>query len=295
MTGRENRKARREAERKARKLTQQEAPFRTAAPVPPPAEQPKFDAAAHLATLQAESERELENEFGREFLDYARATGDRIARRAGLIPPHGTSFRNTPPPPSPGRSTGPRSPEGKLTSSRNSLKHGLSTGTLLIPGEDPAAFEALRAALHQEHQPASVTEELLIDDLAQSHWLRQRALRLQNECFTPDGGVDEKRLALFLRYGTAHERAFHKALAALLRLQKDRRKSAPPAIEFVSQNRPATPQFVSQTAAAPQFPTSSPRQNPSPSASPPAKTPSPRRLTISKLARPILIEGNHHG
>jgi hypothetical protein len=238
MTGRENRKARREAERKARKLEQKQAPLSTAAPAPNFITRP--------TALEAESERQLEAEFGKDFLAHSRALSNRMVQRAAQR----SSFRNTPAPTAPGRSTGPRTPEGKATSSRNSLKHGLSTGTLLIPGEDPAAFASLREALHQEHQPANTTEQLLVDDLAQSHWLRQRAIRLQNECFTADGGVDEKRLSLFLRYGTTHERAFHKALAALLRLQKERRKSAPPAVEFVSKNRPATPQFVSQTAAS---------------------------------------------
>ncbi len=127
-------------------------------------------------------------------------------------------------------STGPRSPEGKLASSRNSLKHGLASAQLIIPGEDPADFETLLSGLLDEHQPATPTEELLVRELAQSWWLAQRALRLQNECFT-EKGVDEKRLSLFLRYQTTHERAFHKALNTLIRLKKDRTRG------FVSQTR----------------------------------------------------------
>ncbi len=118
---------------------------------------------------------------------------------------------------------------GKLASSRNSLKHGLASATLIIPGEDPAAFEALKAALIEEHQPATETEELLINEMAQSYWLEQRALRLQNDCFT-ENGIDEKRLSLFLRYQTTHHRAFHKALAALLKLKQTRARG------FVSQS-----------------------------------------------------------
>ncbi len=106
-------------------------------------------------------------------------------------------------------SSGPRSPEGKLASSRNSLKHGLASAQPIIPGEDRAEFEALLSGLLDEHQPASATEDLLVRELAQSWWLAQRALRLQNECFT-EKGVDEKRLSLFLRYQATHDRAFHK-------------------------------------------------------------------------------------
>ncbi len=118
-------------------------------------------------------------------------------------------------------STGPRSPEGRLASSRNSLKHGLSTGQIIVPGEDSAAFESLRHALLQEHQPTNATEELLVVEMAQSYWLAQRAIRLQNDCFT-ENGVDEKRLALFLRYYTTHDRAFHKSLNTLLRIKQNR-------------------------------------------------------------------------
>ena len=159
-------------------------------------------------------------------------------------------------------STGPRSVDGKLTSSRNSLKHGLAGGTLLIPGEDSAAFEALRDALLQEHQPATETEEILVREMAQSYWLTQRAIRLQNECFTPEG-VDQRQLSLFLRYQTTHDRAFYKALNMLMRLQKERRKAnsgfvsqkSAPSLQkarFVSQETPEGARcddFVSQTGA----------------------------------------------
>ncbi len=136
-------------------------------------------------------------------------------------------------------STGPRTKTGKLASSRNAIKHGLASGQLLIPGEDPAAFDALLHDFLEEHQPATPTEQLLVKEMAQSHWFTQRALRLQNQCFTVDG-VNEKQLALFLRYQTTHERAFYKALNTLLKLKK---------IGFVSQRSPkamASAGFVSQ-------------------------------------------------
>ena len=134
-------------------------------------------------------------------------------------------------------STGPRTPNGKLASSRNSLKHGLASGTLIVSNEDPASFEALSRDLIDAHQPANATEELLVTQMAQSWWLAQRAIRLQNDCFTEDG-VDEKRLSLFLRYQTTHERAFHKALNALIRLKQTRaREEVVGKFGFVSQNR----------------------------------------------------------
>jgi hypothetical protein len=132
-----------------------------------------------------------------------------------------------------------------LASSRNALQHGLASGTVIIPGEDPAEFESLLQDLIAEHHPAGATEELLIQEMAQSFWLSQRALRLQNDCFT-ETVVDEKRLALFLRYHTTHDRAFHKALNALLKIQRERRRG------FVSHAAAGSAHengFVSQSGA----------------------------------------------
>lgn len=156
-------------------------------------------------------------------------------------------------------STGPTSTAGKLASSRNSLQHGLASGRVIVAGEDPSQFEALLHDLIAEHQPATPTEELLVQEMAESFWLTQRALRLQNECFT-DTGVDEKRLALFLRYQTTHDRAFYKALTALLKIQKQRARDfklgfvsqsamqPAPEIGFVSQNAPDAQDFDSLSA-----------------------------------------------
>lgn len=127
-------------------------------------------------------------------------------------------------------STGPRTANGKLASSRNSLKHGLASGELVIPGEDPAAFEELLANLLEDHQPANATEELLVRQMAQCFWLSQRAIRLQTECFTA-GGVQEKRLALFLRYQATYDRTLYKCLNELRRLKREREQAS----GFVSQ------------------------------------------------------------
>ncbi|MBV9296034.1 MAG: hypothetical protein JO145_10715 [Acidobacteriaceae bacterium] len=240
MTSRQARRERREADRKAKKAARKAALNHPALPV------------------------SVEDEFSPELLAQARAVRERIARRAGLSPhpcPQPPAQNAAPPAEAlrtrseinranAAHSTGPRSPEGKVTSSRNSLKHGLASGEIIISGEDPAAFDALLHDLLEEHHPANTTEEMLIHEMAQSYWLTQRALRLQNECFTADG-IHEKRLALFLRYQTTHQRAFHKALNTLIGLQKSRLRQSR---GFVSQHRTALdPQrgFVSQTAAQP--------------------------------------------
>ena len=48
------------------------------------------------------------------------------------------------------KSTGPRSAEGKSASRFNALKHGIDAASIVIPGEDPAEYEALVAATTTE-------------------------------------------------------------------------------------------------------------------------------------------------
>jgi hypothetical protein len=82
----------------------------------------------------------------------------------------------------------------------------------VLPCEDQAGFERLRAALDAEHAPATPTESLLVERFAQHQWLRDRALRLRESSFDPATGqiADQKSFALCLRYQTTHQRAFHK-------------------------------------------------------------------------------------
>ena len=51
-------------------------------------------------------------------------------------------------------------------------------------------------------------------------------MRLEEACFDFTTGqiIDERKLALYLRYQTTHERAFHKALNDLLKLRAEKRK-----------------------------------------------------------------------
>ncbi|MDQ6678296.1 MAG: hypothetical protein M3Z09_13500 [Acidobacteriota bacterium] len=128
----------------------------------------------------------------------------------------------SPQPAKPAKSTGPRTEAGKAASSQNALRHGLASGAILIPGEDPAEFQTLEQALFEQHQPANATETLLVADLAKHHWLKDRALRLQAETLAAaKPGELPATFAVFLRYQSTNERAFHKALATLNGLRKE--------------------------------------------------------------------------
>jgi hypothetical protein len=136
-------------------------------------------------------------------------------------------------------STGPQTGEGKAISSQNHFRHGLTGPFTVLAWENLHDFQALERDLTAEHQPATPTESILVLEMAQSHWLRQRAILLQNTCFVGSTRLDpenEKQLALYIRYGTTHSRAFYKALHELQKLRAEKRKQE---IGFVSQERKA--------------------------------------------------------
>lgn len=134
------------------------------------------------------------------------------------------------------RSTGPRTPEGQAAAAQNNFRHGLTGPFLLLPWEEREEFDSLEQDLFAEHQPATATERILVREMAESHWLRRRAIVLQNQCLAEHDAADgePRQLALYLRYQSTHSRAFYKALGELQRLREQKRKAE---IGFVSQQR----------------------------------------------------------
>ena len=79
------------------------------------------------------------------------------------------------------KSTGPASPEGKAASSLNALKSGIHAVSHIIPGEDPAALEALTAAFLLEFQPTGPNQLALVDTLIAAEWTQRRLRRIEAE------------------------------------------------------------------------------------------------------------------
>src|SRR4051794_41509302 len=73
-------------------------------------------------------------------------------------------------------SRGPATPEGKARSAQNGTRHGLAGPFRLLPGEDAATYERLRAALLARHAPADAAGEHWVEELAFAAW-RLRRLR----------------------------------------------------------------------------------------------------------------------
>jgi hypothetical protein len=151
------------------------------------------------------------------------------------------------------RSTGPKTQEGKQTASHNATRHGLTGTQIVMPGEDPAAYEYLRQGLHESHQPANEAELILVDQIAANAWRLMRAHRVETAFLAkltegakdPDAALAEaflekpKELARMHRYVAAAQNAYYKAITQLTKLQKERAALEPEESGFVSYPRPS--------------------------------------------------------
>jgi hypothetical protein len=103
-------------------------------------------------------------------------------------------------------STGPATPEGKAAVRLNAVKYGIHAQSLIIPGEDPAEFDALAAELQKTWRPFDSVERQFVDQLTTDSW---RLNRLRNaEAKLWDTGIDalERQAAILDRVGRMIDR-----------------------------------------------------------------------------------------
>jgi hypothetical protein len=144
------------------------------------------------------------------------------------------------------KSYGPKTPEGKVNSSANSLRHGMTAKAILLTYEEPKAYCQLAEGYYARLRPTDDVERDIIDQMIISKWLQRRDW--SNEAALFDLEMDDqtkkvnvqfpkidpasryamafkaladgsKAIQLFIRYQAAHERAYYKALDTLLKLR----------------------------------------------------------------------------
>ncbi|MGA2132258.1 MAG: hypothetical protein ABSH50_08205 [Bryobacteraceae bacterium] len=71
--------------------------------------------------------------------------------------------------------TGPTSPAGKATCSLNALRHGFYSSTVVLPGENQAAFDEMLHGLQDFYQPQDPQQQQMVDELAALKWKLYRA------------------------------------------------------------------------------------------------------------------------
>ena len=111
-------------------------------------------------------------------------------------------------------STGPRTQNGKATSSQNARKHGLTAKQLTIKPEELAEFDDMLAGYQFEINPRGAIQQTLFDELVAAAWNLRRVRILESQLDLLDPQFD--RLA---RHQARFERTFHRALKELKALQ----------------------------------------------------------------------------
>jgi hypothetical protein len=147
------------------------------------------------------------------------------------------------------KSAGPKTAAGKLKSSRNSLKHGITCTTrtpLLLPGEDAAVLQKYTQAFYDHFRPSNLAEGALVDTLIAMVWKTSRIHGYEAETLTSSAEDIHPTLAdqyavininrlfaiafqdsagkaqtpIALRYLAATRNMFRSALSDLLRLRQ---------------------------------------------------------------------------
>src|SRR5215471_9623692 len=76
-------------------------------------------------------------------------------------------------------STGPRTAQGKQTSSSNAKSHGLTSRSALLSGEDPEEYTLFHGAYEQLYRPHNLIEQKLVTELADIEWRLRRVPALE--------------------------------------------------------------------------------------------------------------------
>jgi hypothetical protein len=126
------------------------------------------------------------------------------------------------------KSKGPKTPEGKKTSSMNNLRHGLRSNQVVLPGESAAEFQAEFKGWRDDWKPRSHTTAVLVERAAIGSWRLRRCVRAESDLLMElaeraaarrrrrDGSDDDSPEA---RAGDADGRLGYDAAAALAELR----------------------------------------------------------------------------
>jgi hypothetical protein len=176
------------------------------------------------------------------------------------------------------RSTGPVTELGKAVAKFNSLKHGMTAGTTVLPYEDADSYAELRESFVATYNPANAVEAALVETVVNSYWrllrirrvetatitLGIRGLKKRNKLDIEPRTDDDMALAVLLnddedvlrkveRHQARIERCYFQAIETLRKVQKDRLReerlttTRPAQIGFVS---PPEPQIAGQNGKA---------------------------------------------
>lgn len=135
------------------------------------------------------------------------------------------------------RSTGPRTPDGRAITSRNSLRHGLTADKIMLPDEAADDLENYRSALLDGYAPVGEIETGLVEQIVVYGWRLRRAPRFECTLLGVSDGENPgeafvhnaSALATFSRYEISLSRLCQQYRIELERCQARRHGEAVPA------------------------------------------------------------------
>jgi hypothetical protein len=145
------------------------------------------------------------------------------------------------------KSNGPVTEEGKAISSRNSLRHGLSSARVVLPHESQEEFDHLEAGIAKHFNPVSELERELVHEMAAARWrlrrvedmeaaLFQKFFREQQEALGAEADpvairqaayvelAESKSFRILSRHQSQLRRAYEKAWKEIEALKAQRRE-----------------------------------------------------------------------
>ncbi len=131
-------------------------------------------------------------------------------------------------------STGPVTSAGIENCKYNATKHGLTGKQIVIKGEDPAAYDALRSSLIAELKPAGEHEAMLVEEIAQNWWRLERARRTESQMLDRldlAASMTDRAFLNLQRYMSRIERCHTRARTDLAKLQALRKRDEAEALK----------------------------------------------------------------
>ena len=150
------------------------------------------------------------------------------------------------------KSRGPVTPEGRAASSRNSLSHGFTAKSVVLPTESQEDFQSLLDSYIDQFHPQGGVEMDLVQTMAAARWrlrristiettllnneMTSRAKECRRELHCPDDDArlawvfqklagNGQSLALLMRYEGTLNRSYDRAFKQLLLLQSTRNRT----------------------------------------------------------------------
>ena len=129
-------------------------------------------------------------------------------------------------------STGPKTPEGKVKSSKNAITHGIFAKQHLA-GATPEMIEemaTLAAGIWEHYEPVGLIEELLAQKIVVEVSRRGRIMAMEQQELGRTNAFFAAGVDRVLRYSTSADRALFRAIQELERVQTAR-KAAQTSVE----------------------------------------------------------------